>query len=414
MNTNVGQYFNAHALVLINGIVIHQFGVNENVVNIETHNDSNHLGSYCEITLPTNVRILYQNDPTQVGTATSFKQAVFSRYNNQYVSQPLKVMFNTGDHIQIFAKYEGYESDVNAVSVSELDVNDKYLPVFDGFLYDFYESTPIKIKCLDYFYWFNIGIFGQIIKQPTDYPKTTFKQILTDVLAAVNKNISDYNSENNMSFPAITLSSSIFDMNLVDIHFPMCSPAAVLEYFKKEMGLCITLLGNVLYVNVASNTTGVVALQTDVNVINSSLQTTNFQHSSKTGSNSVFQSIKLRANFLNVKGLKEYLEIGDENGSLREVYFYNVTKGANTLYLGKTVPANYLSMAQAAWVKMKQDRYSGEVETYLYPYCDLFWKVKYYDIRYPERNGNYVITLISQSIGESGFHRKLKLAYLDS
>jgi len=391
-------FFNAHCKVIINNQTL------ETVVSVETHNDGNQIGAYCDIVLPLNSRIEYNNDKGQASTSQNQDPQIdYSQVNNGYLTAPTRYLFNTGDHIKITAKYDGYEQ-VNGVDT------EGYLPVFEGFIYDFYETTPIKIKCLDYIYWFNMGTYN------ISHLNTTFKTILSALVDIVNQNITAWNEDNSTTYPLCSLYEPIFDLNFTDISFSQMSPAAVLEWFKKEVGFNITLLGNKLYCNIASNTTGTVILQTDRNVIQSGLQSTNLKNKGlrkSRGSNSVFLRLKLKCNFIRTNGLKDSFEIGDENGQLREIWVYKVKPGANVTYKGKLVPQNYLDMAQDALTKYRQDRYIGEVETYLYPYCELFWKVKYYDVRYPERNGNYVITSMGQSINENGFHRKLKLAFLD-
>ena len=71
-------------------------------------------------------------------------------------------------------------------------------------------------------------------------------------------------------------------------------------------------------------------------------------------------------------------------------------------------------MANEALLKVKQHVYSGDIETYLYPDCQLFDKAVYKDIRYPARDGNYVITAIHFEIGSGGYHRKIRLSYLST
>jgi hypothetical protein len=40
--------------------------------------------------------------------------------------------------------------------------------------------------------------------------------------------------------------------------------------------------------------------------------------------------------------------------------------------------------------------------------------VTYSDVRYPERNGDYVITSQNITLDDKGFHRKLKLSFLSN
>jgi hypothetical protein len=393
-------YLNCKTQVFINDILL------QSIVSVDIHNDGNHIGATCEIVVPLNARIGYSGK----------------------LMLPTRVLFNTGDHIVIKAKYEGYES---------YGDSDGWLQIFEGFLYDFYETTPIKIKCLDYIYWFNMGIYGSsyvTTKKLTKLGKIKkgsikggegkyfksieFADLLQDIIDWTNNNIESYNNENGNSFPEVTLIRPEFSFILENITFSNMSAAAVLEWLKRELGFNISLTGTQLYANVASFTTGEIKLSTDINVIESSLQSTNLtkRHSRQSkGANSIFLRIKLKVYFEKEDGTKDSIELGDPNGQLRECFFYKVAKGNMIEYpqgSGQLVPENYLKFGNEALNQCYLKRYTGEVETYLYPDCDLFWKVTYNDIRYPERNGDYVITKQQITINDKGYHRKLRLAFL--
>lgn len=391
-------YLNCKLQVIINGQIV------SSIVSVEAENDAFHIGASCDVTIPLNARI---------GTTGK-------------VILPTRVLFNTGDHIIINAKYEGYES---------YGTDGEWIRVFEGFLYDFYESTPIKIKCLDYIYWFNLGIYGSEyvytkklttkgnIKKGSVHAGTgkyfqsiEFSDLLQDLVDWTNGNIEGYNDENGTNFPLVTLLKPEFSFKLINITFVNMSPAAVLEHLKKELGFNISLSGSHLYANVASFTTGHVNLSTDKNVIESNLQSTNLtkHHSNKSkGQNSVFLRIKVKAYFAKEDGTKDSFEVGDPNGQLREVFFYKVDKGAlKDIGGGQMVPENYIKLANEALNQAYMKRYTGSVETYLYPNINLFEKVTYNDIRYPERNGDYVCTSQKITLDDKGFHRQTKLAFL--
>jgi hypothetical protein len=416
-------YVNAHIKVFINGTQVYS------IVEVEAENDSHNVGATCDIVMPLNARIEFNGQNT-TGVDTK-------NINKGYLTEVTRYSFNTGDHIKIYAKYEGYESDPNAESVPGLDENDKYLLIFEGFLYEFHLGTPIKIKCLDYIYWFNLGYFGDVkidliahSKSGKFLPKKSrsgigvqykgnvqFKKIMQDLLQWVNANITQWNDDNGTNFLPVTLNEKTFDTPLVDITFLSMSPASVLEYFKREIGLCITLMGSELYVNVASNTTKEVKLDTGINVIKSDIQTNNLKNANTAhaiGANSIFLKIKLVAYFILDNGKKASITIGDENGEVVNNFFYNVKPDtATTMRAGVAVPNNMLTLANEALIKAVQGRFKGQVETLLYPNYDLFWKVIYKDRRYKEKNGNYVVTSLKIKISEHGYHRTAKLAWLD-
>ena len=386
--------------------------VNDQPVNyvsaVDMQNDAFHIGSSCDVIMPLNARLAFNNSP---GTLSP--------------GLPNYYTFNTGDHIKIWAKYDGYESHGD---------EGQWVRVFDGFIYDFFETTPLKIHCLDYIYWFNIGIYGanyvstrKLTKTGKtkkgsvrggigkSWPSIEFTDLCQDIVNYVNGYIQYYNAENDTSIPYLTFINPGFSFELVKISFINMSPAAVLEWLKRELGFCITLMGTQLYANVASNTQNAVKLDTTMNVIESNLQSTNLQHRDTkkcTGANSVFLRIKLKAYFEKEDGTKDSIEIGDPNGKLFEVYFYKVAKGALVNYEGNLVPENYVKYANEALNACYLKRYQGEVETYLYPIVGLFDKVTYADLRYPERAGDYVCTAKQIKIDDHGYHQRLKLSFL--
>ena len=170
------------------------------------------------------------------------------------------------------------------------------------------------------------------------------------------------------------------------------SPASVLEWLKQQLGLNISLDGQELYVNVASNTIKTVFYDTRINVIESGLQKPE----------AVYLKLKVKAWFINQDGTKNSLEVGDPNGELREVFFYKIPRNE----------AEYQRLAGEALIKYKMMKFSGAIQTLLYPDCGLFWKAQYVDKSYPDRTGNYTVTGIEISLSDRGFHRKVRMSFL--
>lgn len=341
------------------------------VVSVKASNDSQKVGGYCDIIVPLNSYIQYKNPN-----------------NNQvYLTSIRSDKFPQGSPVTVVASYAGYPP----------------VQVFSGYVYDFVLGTPLTIKCMDYIYFYNLGIFGEqrvTVKnkkgdkikaqgQGVHYKSIQFKTLLQDLIDFVNDTI-DTEAPGS---PHTELILPVFDMELQNLTFINMSPAAILDWFKKELGLNITLYGSKLYVNLASNTTGSVTLNTGRNVLKSNLQT----------KLATFQRIRMKCWFIREDGTRDSIEVGDSSGQQMEHFFYKVKRSGN----------NYETLANAALLKAQQHRYSGELEILLYPNCDLFWKVPYTDVRYPEKNGTYVIIGMYFELGPEGFHRKLKLAYLD-
>lgn len=371
-------YFDGNLNITINGNKL------TTIVSVKISNDAQKVGSTCDIVVPLNSYIEYQDQNTLQTYLTAVRTDTFS----------------SGDTIEITASYQGYP----------------VLNVFKGYVYDMVLGIPLTIKCLDYVYFFNLGIFGEdrvaitnksgthIKKAGTGvhYSSIQFKDLLQQLIDFANETITDFNTGNPLTDnPPCTLMLPTFDMTLQNLTFINMSPAAILEWFKKELGFNITYYGSQLYVNLASNTTGQITLNTGRNVIESKLQSTIKLRTGKTA-NSAFERIRLKCWFIREDGTRDSIEVGDQNGIQEEKFFYKVVRNAT----------NYETLANAALLKAQQHKYKGEIETLLYPVCDLFYVVDYTDLRYSEKNGVYVILAITTEFNDRGFHRKLKLAWL--
>lgn len=338
------------------------------VVFVSSRNDSAHIGSECDLAVPLNCRIQYANG------------------KHDYLTDYPKNIFTVGDQVIVKAKYEGFD----------------WIEVFTGFVFDFVEGTPVTIKCVDYIYFLNRGIFGSqrlLIKKNkkskssvpsigSSFPSITLKDLCQKLIDFTNDTI-DHEA---VDTDHISLILPLPDFTLVDVTFAMMSPAAILGWLKTSLGMNISLQGNKLYVNVASNTLNTVKYRTDQNVLNSDLQKPA----------AVYQSFKVKAWFVREDGTRDSFEIGDPNGTMREVFFYRLQQDQSL----------YEKLAKEALEKVKQQKFNGSIETLLYPNCNLFDQASYIDIRYPERSANYVVTGMDITLDEGGFHRKLKLSFL--
>lgn len=324
-------FFNANIQVFINGFEI------ETVHSVSAKNDAKQIGSSCDIVLPLNSRLKYLDGP-----------------HTDFLAANVTVAFKSGDPVKVVAWYDGLPK----------------IDVFTGFVYDFKEGTPTTIKCTDFIY------FLEQKHMDLSYKSVTLQSLVQTILQG----------------SGVTLMMPTIQMNLVNITFRMMTPAAILEYFKKELGFNISLMGNQLYIGLASNTLNRVILASDRNVIHCDLQK----------KDAIFSTIFIRAWYVLENGKKTYLDVGNTTGQMIEQWFYKVQYDYNT----------YVKLAKEALVKAEQYRFKGGIQTLLYPECDLFWKATYYDVRYPDRSANYSITEMNFELSDKGFHRHLKFAYL--
>ena len=359
-------HFVAHTSITINGKLL------KTAISIKSYNDGHAIGTECDIEVPLICAVQYKDG--------------LHDYLTQYTASA-QILFSVGDPVTIVCSYDNYNP----------------ITIFNGFIYDFVEGQPMTIKCLDYAYFFNLGIFGSsrvLVKKNkkssktyasvgTSYTSIKFKDLLQNLIDFVNDTIDDKTDDTDH----VTLysPSTIPDITFQNLTFAMMSPAAILEWFKKEVGFNIHLFGNQLYANVASFTTDTVTYNTSRNVIKSNLQT----------GVAAFQTFKVKAWFIRENGTKDSIEVGDSSGQVREVYFYKIPDTSKDL-----------ALANEALTKAKHLQYSGTITTMLYPFPTLFSKALFTSIRYPSQNGSYVITGIQTTIDHSGYRNNLKMAYL--
>lgn len=362
-------YFDTNLSVVINGQIL------TTIVEVKTSNDAQNIGARADVIVPLNSYIAYSDPNTTQIYLTAIRTDTFPQ----------------GSSIVITANYVGYPP----------------VEIFSGYIFDFILSMPLTIKCLDYIYFFNLGIFGDDAVHTTNkagtkikqsgtgknYKSVQFTDLLQQLVAFANTQIDAENAKLGTNSAYAELILPTLDMTLVNLTFINMSPASILEYFKKNLGLNISFIGNKLYVNIASNTIGTVNLDTGINVIKSALQT----------NLASFQKIRLKCWFENVNGTRNWVEVGDESGIQQEVFFYNVNNVGNT----------YDILSNAALLQAQQHHYKGKIEILLYPECDLFYIVNYIDRRYPEKNGQYYIIAMNFELSERGFHREIQLAWLN-
>lgn len=266
-----------------------------------------------------------------------------------------KNLFAVGDKVVIKAQYEGYD---------ELDL-------FEGFVNEFVEGMPTTIKCMDYTYKLKMAAPLKLSYKSVDF-QTLVKKVLEGT--------------------GVSLIPEKLNISLKNVTKPSMTPLDILKEYKKDLLINISLQGPKLYVNVASDTLEVVKLNSGVNVIKADLQQ----------ADSVNGSFRIKAKFLQANGKQSTFEMGEKDGKVKEINFAGVTNNK----------ATFLKLVHEAYIASQRQIYTGSVTTLLYPDCRLYDKVEYKDVRFPARSASYVITGIDIELTQSGYQRKLQLAYL--
>jgi hypothetical protein len=323
-------YFDTSYSVTINGNPV------ISVVRVKTKRESTHIGASCEIVVPQNCVVAYVGG-SNINFLTGYPQNIFS----------------VGDEVTVTAQYVGLPS----------------VQIFQGFVYDFVENMPTTIKCLDYVYNLNLNIIKNISAKTS-----TFSSIVNQALSGTG----------------VTQMQGNVDFSLQNISLQIMSPAAILDWFKKQLGLNISLQGNQLYANIASNTLDTVLFDTARNVKKSGVQKPE----------TAFQQYQVTAHFVLTDGRKSTIQVG--SGVNVDQWFYNIPYN----------PTLYQQMAEQALTRVKQTKYSGTLTGYLYPIVNLFDRITYTDQRYPDKNGDYVCIGHEYDLSDSGFQQTIKMSYL--
>lgn len=325
-------FFETDFMVSIGGKLV------STVVSVKTESKASRIGTSCEIKVPLNCVIAYVS-------GGSFN------YQTSYPQNTFKV----GDVVVVQAQYIGYS----------------WVEIFRGFVYDFVEDMPTTIKCLDYVYNLNLSTIKNLSAKTT-----TFKSIVDQILIGTG----------------VTQFPNNIDFGLQNISFQLMSPAAILAWFKQQVGLNISLKGNKLYANLASFTANTVILDTKYNVIRSGLQKPE----------TAFQQYQVTCHFITANGKKATRQYG--NGVNVDQYFINIPFDESL----------YSKLGNEALNRVKQQHFNGQMRVLLYPTVQLYDRITYRDLFYPNKNGDYVCVNQSTVIDLQGFNQDLHLAYLSN
>jgi hypothetical protein len=377
-------FFNAHSQIFINEVLMPYFS------EVDCKNDCKQTGASCDINIPLTARY--------ARTAKPSDQEYMIAINRQSFD------FKKGQSVKVTAWYD------------ELKDNSKggILTEFEGFIYDFVAGNPLKIRCLDYFFFFQQGT----INLSTSAKKFNgqFKDVLQFIIDGANKNLQSYIDDQTVKsdLPKIVISKYYMDFQVADLVMNNLSPAACLEWLKKELSAVCTMIGNELYFSFSSNTIASVNLHTKFNVIGKPKMQL---------PEAAFQKFKMQAYYMKEDGTKRVYATGDDYGQDGTDSEGNPTTSVPGDVNGELHELNmhfvknktdHIKLIDNAWREKRFGHYTGTLETLLYPKLDLFYKVVYTDFRFPERSGNYVVREHNFKISEQGYHRSIKLAYLDN
>jgi len=248
---------------------------------------------------------------------------------------------------------------------------------FEGYVFDVVPENPIKIKCQDSMYLLKQQRIRNYFKK-----NVTVKQLLEDL------GLSDYNT---------------VDANLGTIKINNANIVEVLETLKETYGLYPFYRDNVLNVGLVSNFDGITKVfyfnGDNANIITNSLK---YQKS-----NSYILGIKGTSIKADNSRIELYASYDDNNkivvseteteNTSRAFTYYDIDKAQLETNLRENLP------------KFIYTGYYGSFETFLAPSMQHGDKVTLRDLKYPERDGTYLIKSIVKKFGNNGGRQVIEL-----
>lgn len=247
----------------------------------------------------------------------------------------------------------------------DLGYDDNLTNYFTGFVSKVNPRTPIELTCED------------------------------EIFQLKQKAIKNYSSESSSLSQMLTgiglTNFKAIDTQIGSFRVPNSTIAQCLEHLRSNYGFQSFFRDGVLYVGLAyyPEMAKTIEKQFQFDIIDDNLE---YRRDDDT-------KIKVKAISILKDNTKIIVEVGDPDGDLRTLHFYNITKTELVKYANRELP------------KLKYTGFWGDFTTF----GDV--KIRHGDIvslidkKLPDRNGKYLVKKVDTSFGLQGFRQKV---YLDS
>lgn len=237
---------------------------------------------------------------------------------------------------------------------------------FHGYIRKVHPTTPLLLECEDAVY-----LLKRKNLQKT-FGTTTLKAVLEYVLAGTG----------------ITLAGEVPTINFKKFYLKNVSAAKALQKLKDEYGLTMYFKAfKSLFVGLSSDDDGVVVkYRFGENVIDSNLEWSDES------------DVRLRVKAVNIKTDNTQVDatVGDEDGELRTLYFYDLES-----------EAELEARAKEEMRKYRFSGYRGSFTAFLRPVVRVGNIARIQDPDFPERDGDYLVEKTTVTYGEGGGRRKI-------
>ena len=241
---------------------------------------------------------------------------------------------------------------------------------FEGFIYRLNYKTPLEIECEGYEFQ---------LRRPCEtktWKSTTMKTVLQYLISGTDIVLSDH-------IPDISFTKFIIPANMTKLE--------ALQLIKEKYGVTVFFMGKTLYSGLAYVIDrGTVKYKLGYNTINAD----DLKYRNADDVN-----LKIKAIWIKPDNTKVEAEVGDKEGSLRTLFFYDVSS-----------TAELKKLATEEIKKYKYSGYEGKIKTFLQPFAQPGMKANMTDPKYDERGGIYYITKTTVDADKGGGRRVVEIS----
>lgn len=275
------------------------------------------------------------------------------------ISQVLADQIKPGDSVTVNLAYEGvYEG-----------------TEFTGYVRQVSPKIPVVVECE------NATYLMKRVNIVKAWKNTTLKEVLNYLVSETNKA--------EIGKPITLKTKSVPDINFETFRISNVSAARAIQDIKDRYGLKAYFRDHELYVGFAYlDDAGDVGYNLGLNVIEDKLT---FRTADQ---------VRLRVKATSIQKDNKHIdvEVGDPEGELRSLVFYNISDKVTLQALAKEEIQKY-----------KYDGFEGSLKSFLIPFATFGMTAKIFSPNYAEKDGSYHIDKVKTSFGVDGARRDVTI-----
>ncbi|WP_165027102.1 MULTISPECIES: hypothetical protein [unclassified Dysgonomonas] len=277
-----------------------------------------------------------------------------------------RLQFNNGKYGQIVQTAKHFARGDKIVV--KLGYNGELEKEFTGFISRLNYTTPLEVECEGYEF---------LLRSPCEtktWTKTTMKEVVQYIIKDTGIVLND-------KIPEVNFTRYIIPANMTRLE--------ALQMVKEKYGMTIFFTDNTLYAGLAYTI--------DHGVVKYRLGWNTIKDDDLKYRNADDVRLRIKAVWIKPDNTKIEAEVGDPKGSLRTLFFYNVSSKSELEKLAKEEIKKY-----------RYSGYEGKITTFLQPFAKPGMKGELSDPKYAERDGTYYITSTKVKADKSGGRRTVE------